>query len=275
MTDSQSDSTYEERARALDAIVGPADVSESERKRPFPRGDVRDPVGRRFFKADSGLGGWLVLFVLGQLASTYVNGHAAYNNFAVAARTHRVYESLAPSVLTDLHFQGTVAATLLTTSLVGLYFIFTRDARTRKYWIAVLWVAAAAFALQIIVDQDMASTLARLHARANTVSAFGVGVRGTINCVLWALYWMRSSRVRETFAAPGQSRAPASRVTLIAAIAILISALLVTAGMRTRTRAVSADDSYAAVTTVEIETPSGPGAVRSRGRNSLHENHAC
>jgi len=117
--------------------------------------------------APVGIGGWLLLFQVYVVTQALVTLYAA----VMLLRYENVWLPV------------TVGATILATFIVGMLLIYAREPSARSYWIGTMAVAAGM------------SLVSGISGRIRFVPA----LISTVWAYAWAMYWLKSERVRATF----------------------------------------------------------------------------
>jgi hypothetical protein len=153
-----------------------------------------------------GVGGWLLLFVIGQVGVVLVQLiklPAAWEPFTngtmqLAGR----FTLLGPLLVVEFLFH--IAQIIL--PAVGLWLIFRRNTSTRRFWVAYLFILCTYAVLDIVGTHILFSQMreafgadALVDANAQMKSARLTNLRLALVAVIWAAYWTRSERVRVTF----------------------------------------------------------------------------
>lgn len=167
--------------------------------------------------APSGIGGWLLLFTIGQLlgiAIWFVRLRETWvehvDGMGVGAAMTGMQSLLVLESATYL--------LALPVVLGGLVLMARRSSYAPRYWFAYLVVSGAYLLVDVLATPFVVSQMERLVG-AEAVEE--VGVAGTMReqirqlgfTLVWALYWARSRRVRATFGAAAldpTARAPES-----------------------------------------------------------------
>ena len=159
-------------------------------------GDVQQP---------SGIRGWLLLFVVGQI------GLVIYGVSQVPSRVRSTFAawpsgqqlSMLRPVLT-LGLFGLIMSIVL--PFLGLALIQTKSADAPRFWRAFLsfyaLYAAAAFVLNVLLANQVTNVLgpAAGHDFSKSIDrSNGAYIRSVIGTFIWASYWSKSVRVRNTF----------------------------------------------------------------------------
>ena len=155
----------------------------------------------------SGIRGWLLLFVIGQIAlviyAVAVLPSVVGSTIRQWPRGHNI--SMLRPVLT-LGLFGSLFTTVL--PLIGLGLIQTRSPDAPRYWSTCLafmaLYAAAAFILNVVLSNQLVNVVgpAGAHDAAKSLDERNGGyIRMVVGTLIWASYWRRSLRVRNTFGA--------------------------------------------------------------------------
>lgn len=177
---------------------------------------------RPFSSPRSGIGGWLAFFAgargiatlffiarVGRVWSGY------FASIGLAAAVH----GMQPLIVAET----TIGSLLLPLNIVGLVLLLRRSRYAPRFWFAFL-LATGAYLLadhgaMALIEPQLrrlvgAAALADSDASSKLATVFrDVGIN-----ILWALYWVRSERVRKTFGAAALDRAvmePTSTVDIV------------------------------------------------------------
>jgi hypothetical protein len=158
---------------------------------------------------ERGFRGWLVFFFVTACLGVLVRGYTFALTGQLLWRSLHGAADIAPQWSAILRF--VIEAALFIGTVQGLRMFARGDRRTPTYWAAFFLVSIPAI---LAFDALVAIDLARLDRR-DFAGEFLRLVRGALSGILislvWALYWMRSRRVRLTYGANAFARSlPAS-----------------------------------------------------------------
>ena len=151
----------------------------------------------------SGIGGWLLLFVIGRVIALLAwapQFRTSWHNYVGSIGIATAVTGMQPLIVLE-----TVVAFLgFPLTLVGLVLLLRRSPYAPRYWFAFLAFTAAYSLLDVgvmhfiraglerFVDPGSKTGGGRSHLATLELAAFSL---------LWALYWAKSQRVRATFGA--------------------------------------------------------------------------
>ncbi len=161
---------------------------------------------------ESGIGGWLLLFVVGQVAALLFRGGDVVYPFSNVFRGDWEAGIDWPVYRTAIVVSALHSLTWAAGSAIGLVLILRRDRRCPSFYRAYLLTLAALGAIGLVTSwyglgeiiQDLGDVLlgslkvSELQQQDLVESGRGVAVT-----LIWYLYWARSVRVANTF--PGAS----------------------------------------------------------------------
>ena len=155
-------------------------------------------------KPDSGrrLGGWLLVFVLTRI------GHAAWaayylydsgRSLAAASPAGSV-----PDSRTAIATQAAAFTVLFAGTVYGLWLVAFRSPTTRRYWVRLLLASVPVLVLIRYTGnhRDDALRAAGIVPASDTRPGPPLA-SAVLQALVWAAYWRRSVRVRDTFPADG------------------------------------------------------------------------
>ncbi len=152
----------------------------------------------------SGVSGWLALFLLGQSMALIL----ALMRMRDVAQTFRDGFPIA-SVVTGMRplivLESAVQALLPAVIVLGLVLTVRRDRHAPRFWFAYLALSAAYLLSDIAMGVHIHAEMSRLlgsgyaKAMANEGGGTTTLLRQALMTIVWALYWVRSERVRATF----------------------------------------------------------------------------
>lgn len=172
----------------------------------------------------SGIGGWLLLFVIGRSLSLLVLTPQFTGSLHTYARSIGLSTAV-PGLQPLIVLETAVALLNLPLTLVGLVLLARRSPHAPRFWFAFIsFMAAYLFidvgAMHLIRPglERFVGTTAHWRTSGRGSPAFDLEQAGV--ALLWALYWARSRRVRATFGAAALDRTvtapPAAIVPLVA-----------------------------------------------------------
>jgi len=152
----------------------------------------------QYMEHERGFRGWLVFFFVTSCLGAVVRAFSVYRS-GVDLRVAITVASSTPVILLVIG-QLVVRCSLLVATVYGLLLFARADARTPTFWAVLLFVSVA---INLVVDVISAyQTMVFDHASFSLAfwSALQLGgLRSTAVTLIWALYWMRSTRVKLTF----------------------------------------------------------------------------
>lgn len=175
-----------------------------------PKASDDDGVGPRTAPwQDSGVGGWLLLFTIGQTIGTLVGLAGLPTNLgdlADSVGVGAVVIGLQPLVV----LEAAMHTLAIPITIAGLVLLVRHSPYTPRYWFAYL----AASSAYLVVDLLALSLIEPQMVRLLGTEMMQEGMDGTrrtlvtqlIASVIWASYWVRSRRVRATFGAAALDR---------------------------------------------------------------------
>ena len=96
--------------------------------------------------------------------------------------------------------QAVIHGALFAASIYGLFIFAKGDSKTPTFWALLLLLSAPASIALDLLDAYQMTLLEPMSFDAAWKAAWEpVGLRATAISLVWALYWMRSKRVRLTF----------------------------------------------------------------------------
>jgi hypothetical protein len=155
--------------------------------------------------------GWLSLFLFGQCVALFM----ALANLAELPASIRDGFKLGAVIvaLRPLLVLESAMSLLLPVSIViGIVLIVRRDRHAPRFWFAYLALSAAYLVVDLVVGEYLNAQLTRLlgsgytdapSVRGSSTTAM---LRQILVTVVWALYWVRSERVRATFGSAALDR---------------------------------------------------------------------
>jgi hypothetical protein len=166
-----------------------------------PSEQERDPLG----VLDTRVGGWLLLFVFGQLVGL-VLVLLELRNFSSGLNDDVWSMGAAVSGLRGtIVVEKLMALTRLVASVIGLKLIATRSRIAPRFWFAFLVLLAVYFVGDLVsaawIDEQ-STALSGTSGRATDGSASRTsyhGYRSVIVLLVWSMYWCQSMRVRARF----------------------------------------------------------------------------
>ena len=157
-------------------------------------------------RSSSGVSGWLALFLLGQSMGLIL----ALMRMSDVAQTFRDGFPIA-SVVTGMRplivLESAVQALLPAVIVLGIVLILRRDRHAPRFWFAYLTLSTVYLlgdlAMGVHIHAEMSRLLGSGYAKAmaNEGGSTTTLLRQTLMTIVWALYWVRSERVRATFGA--------------------------------------------------------------------------
>ena len=158
---------------------------------------------------DRGIGGWLLLFAIGQGIGILVGLRG------LGGTLRELEESVGiGTVLTGLQplvvLEAAMHALAIPAAIGGLVMLMRQSPYTPRYWFAYLVTSSAylivdLFALAFIEPQ-MVRLIGEEFAQEGTDGTRGTLLTQVVASVIWASYWVRSRRVRATFGAAALDR---------------------------------------------------------------------
>lgn len=157
----------------------------------------------------SGISGWLAFFVIGQVLGLIVTlaRLGAIREYADSIGVGAAVTGMQPLVVFELASQ--ILAPLV--ALAGIILIVRRSRYAPRYWFGYLTFSAIVLAVDLLLAAYMSSELQRLIGAAYMEATAkdddsGEMFRQLVMSIVWALYWVRSERVRATFGAAALDR---------------------------------------------------------------------
>lgn len=163
------------------------------------------PERRAFSSTVSGIGGWLVLFTLGRTVAillTLGQIGPTWHNYVGSIGIAAAVNGMRPLVV----LETVIAFISLPLQIVGLMLVVRRSPYAPRFWFAFLAVNAVyvlgdALALSLIEPQLRTLAGGAALTPKDVNSALQGPVRQAVFTLAWALYWVKSKRVRATFGA--------------------------------------------------------------------------
>jgi hypothetical protein len=173
---------------------------------PLPdRGSIPEAHSR--FSELSGIGGWLALFVIGQILSPITLLLQSGELFS-GVQASVTLEPIAPLILPVVIVESFVHLARFVLPIVGVVLIVKRNRLAPRYWFIYLVGLAVFCGIDMLVAGIMGSQLERVIG-----VGFDSGDSGTTDnlrlmlwSAVWATYWAQSLRVRATFGADAFDR---------------------------------------------------------------------
>ena len=152
----------------------------------------------------SGVGGWLMLFTIGQSASILLwlsRARPSLDQYVGGIGIAAAVPGMEPVMV----LEGAMFLLALPITIIGLFLIGRRSVYAPRFWFAWLASSAAYQFLDLWVTGFLNPRLVQLvgaDTSSGTASAqMASDVRLLVVTLIWAGYWARSRRVRETFGA--------------------------------------------------------------------------
>ena len=180
------------------------------RRTPAPAAPADGAAWRAFPSRLSGVGGWLLLFTIGQSVGILVwlaRARSSLDEYAGGIGIAAAVPGLEPLIV----LEAAMFLLGLAIAVVGLFLIMRRSAYAPRFWFASLASICAYQVLDLVAMQSINPRLVQLvgaKALAGTGSTeIASEVRLLIVGLIWLAYWSKSQRVRETFGAAALDRA--------------------------------------------------------------------
>jgi hypothetical protein len=154
----------------------------------------------------SGISGWLAFFLIAQVVAVLMAVSPVISlptTLRNGFRLGSVVAALGPLLVLETGVNLLVPVLIL----IGLVLSMRRDRRAPRLWFAYLTLSAAYLAIDLSVGRLLNSELARVLGSDSAKAADARGssnlamIRQIVVTLVWALYWVRSERVRGTFGA--------------------------------------------------------------------------
>jgi hypothetical protein len=174
--------------------------------RAAPRAQSTDRAALRASSSPlSGIGGWLALFALGRVVAIVVTlkqTGSSWRDYAGSAGIGAAVNGLGPLIL----LETVVAFVSLPLALGGLILLLRRSPYAPRFFFAFLVFNAVfplgdAFAMSFIEPGLKRLVGADALANKDVNSRLSALIRQAAFSLIWALYWVKSKRVRATFGA--------------------------------------------------------------------------
>lgn len=173
---------------------------------PSPASSLSIPRTRRPLDP-SGVGGWLLLFVIGQVG-TLITLAVALGQFPEALRSSDALAGI-PAYKPFLIAEGICQAIIALGAIVGLVLIFTRDFRAPIFYQVLLGFIMLFGLVEIsgvyLTYADLANLAGHVGqddaaAALDRFEAYVKSGRQVVFGGVWLLYWRKSVRIANTFA---------------------------------------------------------------------------
>jgi hypothetical protein len=159
---------------------------------------------------ERGFHGWLVLFFAGSCLAAVLRGLAL---FRTGAELRLAVNDHDPSLLLTVLALVVIRAILFAATIVGLALFAKASTHTPDYFALLLLGSVLANGLLFFLNVREGALLNGGAFAADLWSRFGESeLRAAAVALVWALYWMRSVRVRLTFGRNAFSPRPAPTV---------------------------------------------------------------
>lgn len=158
------------------------------------------------------IGGWLALFLLGQSIAILV-AIATVIGVPASLRGTLPVGSIVYGMRSLLLLESGIQVLLPVLVLVGIVLAVRRDWRAPRFWFAYLSASAVYLLIDLAASAHVHAEMVRLlGARYETAVAKDhastqvATIRQVFLSLVWALYWIRSERVRDTFGSAALDR---------------------------------------------------------------------
>ncbi|HEX7708732.1 MAG TPA: DUF2569 family protein [Thermoanaerobaculia bacterium] len=169
--------------------------------------------------APSGIGGWLILFVIGQIGVIVMSVSALSSGFDDMWESWSLgdqFSYLRPLLVVE----NSMMVVQFVVPVVGLTLLFKRSPAAPRVWITyficVVLYAAFDIGMTKTFVEDLRPLLdesAMVEVENETRKANRLNVRAIFSSLIWGLYWGRSVRVKNTFSpAPASEPIPVSQI---------------------------------------------------------------
>jgi len=153
----------------------------------------------RRFNPDAGVRGWLALFLFGACCAALVRAWAV-GTLGLATGT-LLARGTRSGLFPGIAGAFTIEAVLFVLTVIGVRHMLRGDTKTPDFWATLLLASAPALVLFYVC---VAYSDSVVEGRAFGASFMDHllergALRGILVSLLWALYWMKSPRVRLTY----------------------------------------------------------------------------
>jgi hypothetical protein len=155
--------------------------------------------------APSGIGGWLILFIIGQVGVIIMSVSALSGGFDDMWESWALgdqFSYLRPLLIVE----NSMLVVQLVVPIIGLALLFRRSPAAPRLWITyficVVLYAAIDIGMTNVFVEDLRPLLDEatiVEVEKETGKASRLNVRAIFSSLIWGLYWGRSVRVKNTF----------------------------------------------------------------------------